>query len=613
MDPRAYRIAQEFVRAQVRQVRAKGELWQEFLDELYEGGQKQVRNTNKDTQERFPTVKAVTLLKNDAGFYKLLQGQFARWRQQREEGGAKQEGVQEEAPKKPQTPPPPPKPKKPQTPEEITARNVDIVKNGKEVARIPLSSGGRDAEDGINESFIVQLKKDGQTQNFIHKPAKGETPHIRIGIPAGQYHSREQATYSIDAMMGGQGVVPVTHTRGNDDGSYQLWAKGAKAMHSKDLDHLIDKVPVEDLEKSPDFQRLNVMDLLLGHEDRHRGNLLYHFDGDETPENLRFIAIDNGLSMADPAESADYRVYENPFLLMHTDRKAKEDRTPEEQKTSDEFEKKGNDAVAKSLSNITPKLHKQIKSLDLPKVAMAMTSAGVDGENAVRAALVRIAAVQEDPKIFEGILDRHDGDLNAAWRDFQHLSGQGDDLLWRAGADREAEIDAAVAKSRPRGGWVKGMSSDDTFKAMKELGEWGQDVDPEADTAKPDQPKTAPDKPVPSLPKTAPDLPNRGIPGKVAFNVRDRWFMSFVKIARGRTLTISEVNPRNQKKRVVGVFELDRHNKVKESYKDHRFRRDIERGIRLLGRKFVPSDGPKFMGALEKVYGPRSLYDVKRT
>ena len=602
MDPRAYRIAQEFVRTQVRQVQAKGELWQEFLNELYEGGQKQVRNTNKETQEQFPTVKTVTLLRNDAGFYKLLQGQFARWRQQRGEGGGKPEGVQEEAPKQ----------KKPQTPEEITARNVDIVKNGKEVARIVLSSGGRGAEDGINESFIVQLKKDGQTQNFIHKPAKGETPHIRIGIPAGQYHSREQATYSIDAMMGGRGVVPVTHTRGKDDGSYQLWAKGAKAMHSKDLDHLIDKVPVEDLEKSPSFQRVNVMDLLLGHEDRHRGNLLYRFDGDETPENLQFIAIDNGLSMADPAEDRDYRVYESPFLTMHKERTGKDDRSPEEQKTADEFVKKGNDAVAKSLSNITPELHKQIKSLDLSKVATAMTSAGVDGKNAVRAALVRIAAVQEDPKIFEGILDRHDGDLGTAWRDFQHLSGQGDDLLWRAGADRETEINAAVAQSKPQGGWVKGMSSDDTFKAMAELEKWGQDVDSEADTAKP-EPKAAPDKPVPDLPKTAPNIPNRGIPGKVALNVRDRWLVSFVKLARGRTLTISEVNPRNQRKRVVGVFELDRDNKVKESYKDHRFRRDIQRGIRLLGRKFVPSDGPKFMGALEKVYGPRSLYDVKRT
>ena len=64
---------------------------------------------------------------------------------------------------------------------------------------------------------------------------------------------------------------------------------------------------------------------------------------------------------------------------------------------------------------------------------------------------------------------------------------------------------------------------------------------------------------------------------------------------------------------MVGVFELDRKGNVKESYKDNRFRFEIARGIRLMGKRFVPKDGAKFMGALEKVSGPRSLYDVKRT
>lgn len=62
-------------------------LWQQFLDDLYEGGKKMVRNTNRDTRDRYPQVEATTLVRTDPKFRKLLRGQFGRWGEQREKAG----------------------------------------------------------------------------------------------------------------------------------------------------------------------------------------------------------------------------------------------------------------------------------------------------------------------------------------------------------------------------------------------------------------------------------------------------------------------------------------------------------------------------------------------
>jgi len=573
MDPRAYRIAQEFVRAQVRRARYAPE----FLRVV-------------DPQKfRNPETG------NDVRFVSLPDDEQKRIYDQWRSKNVPEEEAQES--------------ETPETTEEITARNIDIVRNGRETERVPLSSGGRGSGGPVNQSFIVRLEHEGNDQVFIFKPAEGEEPRLRIGIPAGQYHAREQAAYSIDAMLGDGGVVPVTHTRGSDSGSYQLWAEGARAMHGEDLNALVETVGLEGLSSSPDFQRLNVLDLMLGHEDRHRGNLLYYYEGDETPENLRFAAIDNGLSLASPSEHPDHRVYTNPFQSMYLEADSDDEdeddpfaanapKSPEEEAKAAEAKKKGNALVAKSLSRISPELHEQIKKLDLSTVAKSMTQAGVDEEGAVRAALVRIAALQADPTIFKDILQRHGGDLDEAWRDFQHLSGFKDDLLYRSGAGEDAErkVDQAVERARPRGGWSQPENLEEAHKAMQEdLEGWGR--------ASPDE-RTAPA----GKPKKDDDMDF-----SMLASVRDRWLSSFVKCARGQKLIISEVDPRTKKPKMIGQFELGRDGKVKESYRSHRFRREIQSGVRLMGKRFVPKDGAKFMVALQKVYGARSMYDVKRT
>ena len=80
---------------------ARGPLWEEFLREVYEGGKMQVRNTNRDTKDRYPKVEALTLLKTDKRFRKLVQGQFGKWRDQRESQGPQGKAVESLADLKP--------------------------------------------------------------------------------------------------------------------------------------------------------------------------------------------------------------------------------------------------------------------------------------------------------------------------------------------------------------------------------------------------------------------------------------------------------------------------------------------------------------------------------
>lgn len=584
MDPRAFRVAQQFVRAHLRRAKYAPE----FLQTV-EG--RRFRNPETGNEVKFLSLPDPE-----------QQRIYDQWRTKH--------NVQDQGPK--------------ETREQVEARNIDIARNGRVQDRRPLFEGGRGGSGPVNQSFIVKLEHNGQTQNYIFKPAKGEEQHLRIGIPGGQYHAREQAAYTIDRLIGGRGIVPVTQTRGSDDGSYQLWAQGARQMHGEDMDHLVDRVPLSELASNQDFQRLNVLDLLLGHEDRHRGNLLYSFDGDESPENLRFIAIDNGLSMASPSEHPDHRVYANPFTGWYIEPEGASH--VQKKKLQRQGEKEGNAAVAKSLSRISPELHERLQEVDLTEMAKAMTAAGIDEEGAVRAALVRLVALQQDPTIFREMLRRSGDDLGEAWREFQHLSGYRDDLLWRTGAgDREEEIDAAVARARPRGGWTQPMSLEEANKAMQDLDGWGQSAPPDAATAPAQAPAdkgTVKVGPPPEPPKE-PDRDERKVDeikfdengfAILATNVKDRWLRAKVTgRPRGRTLTVSILDMRTRKPKVVGVFTLDRSNKVKESYKDSRFRNEIQRGLRLMGKVITPKDGPRFMGALEKVYGARSMYEVRRS
>jgi len=507
MDPRAYRVAQEFMAQEfLRRAKYKPEFLMWTRTQTF-------RNPETDREVQFQSLPGTE--------QKRIYRQWAK-----DKGIPPEEDSDKRAP---------------QSREETTRRNLDIARQGKIVRSEPLSSGGQEAAEkgeGVNESFIVTLEHDGQQQTFIHKPAKGEEKFLRVGIPGGTYHAREQAAYGIDALLGGGGVVPATITRGSDDGSYQLWAEGAKAVHGEDLDELVKKVSVDDLPKSPDFERMNVMDLLLGHEDRHQGNVLHYFEGDEeTPENLRFVAIDNGLSLSSPNKLPDHHAFVTPFGNWYNEEEGKD---PDEQAA--EAKEKGDKVVAKALSNISPELHERIKKVDLGQMAKGLVDSGVDEEGAVRAALNRMAALQEDPKIFQQFLKRADGKLDEAWREFQFSSGQGDDLITRAtehlgGAlarvvreARASQVSSAVETVKPSSGWSPAPELDnyqaEEAKRNKErvadfFGDFGF-----GPTAKP--------------PGRDDDLKTRK---EAARNVRDRWLRIALHRATSSTDTLCPKRP----------------------------------------------------------------------
>lgn len=56
-----------------------GRMWDLFMDTFYEGGARQVKNTNRDTKDRYPTVRADYLMRNDNTFASHVKRQFQKW------------------------------------------------------------------------------------------------------------------------------------------------------------------------------------------------------------------------------------------------------------------------------------------------------------------------------------------------------------------------------------------------------------------------------------------------------------------------------------------------------------------------------------------------------
>ena len=520
MDPRAYRVAQAFVAAQVRKARYS----QEFLQW---SGTRKFRNPETGNDVKFVSLPVPEQVR--------IYQQWKAKNQPDEGGRARTPDAQRQA----------------------VEQALDIARNGSIVARESLSAGGAgEGNPGVNVSEIVRLRHNGQDQIYIRKPADGEESFLRVGIPSGTYHSREQAAFGIDQLLGQGGVVPPTVTRGDDDGSYQLWSAGSSTMVGDDLNDLVQQVSVEDLQSVPSFHRLNLLDLIQGHEDRHRGNLMHTFDGQEaTPENLRFIGIDNGLAFSNANPDPSHHAYINPWRGYYYEDK-KNMSWAEQVRAHHEGEIAGDKAVATSLTSIPEDLQQQLQAIDLGDAAKQMVGAGVKEQSAVRAALSRIAALQADPKIFQQFLDDNDGNLEEAWQGFQYEAGTGA-LLDRLddGDSIKAKVDEAIEQNKPDS-WrpeaelvnyfeeamaqeIPEAGDDPTPLAGQDpFGDWadlvedlegGRDSDTKTKRDGPADIKTRKDGPKP-LPKTRRDGP-KALPKtqRLAQGVRDRWLRTALR------------------------------------------------------------------------------------
>lgn len=470
---------------------------------------------------------------------------------------------------------------------------LDMARNGKVVHSTVLSSGGKDA-DSRNQSNFVMIEHDGETGMFIHKPVAGEEGNMRLGIPGGQYHAREQAAYAFDELLGGRGVVPVTATRGQDDGSYQRFLLEANAMEPEKFQEDLGKASVADIRDNPDFERVNVLDLILGHQDRHGRNLMWYVDGDPDPENVRLVAIDNGLSIGGEAGAPKMYMYINPFHYWTDDEEAVDPNNYDsiaQQATADMM-------VGKALSDISDDMISRIRELDLEDVARSLTEAGIDDPAAVRALLVRVAALQADRNVFRDLMSkepvRHTSGtsrLQRAWQKFQHESYEDGNLLYKSGAGSEAErrIEKALEAATPEGGWEDALSIEQqTQNILAAIA---------AESAANDPSQNVDDK------TTGRD---------VVAAVSRRWLGQMVASeSPSRKLEIFTIDPRSRRRRLAGTFELSRSGRVKSDVRDSLLRRELASGVALPGVRLRPRDGERYLRALQKVYGGRTFYDVE--
>lgn len=65
--------------------------WEDFLEVMYEGGARKVRNTNPETKDRHPEVRADHLVKTDKNFASKLRRQFKQWVSMGQPKGRRQE------------------------------------------------------------------------------------------------------------------------------------------------------------------------------------------------------------------------------------------------------------------------------------------------------------------------------------------------------------------------------------------------------------------------------------------------------------------------------------------------------------------------------------------
>jgi hypothetical protein len=372
-------------------------LFEKFLGEKYQGGNAKIQNPNPDTREKWPTISFQTALK-DASFRKKLSEEFQRWK------GSREENESDETPRR--TDEERAQAKRPARQgwgsREEQDDLLDMARHGRMVDDDAI------AKKSANVTRKRTLQMGDKEGDFIWKPSFGEDL-LRIGIEPGTYHQREAATYNVDRLFGDDVVVPPTMTTGN--GSYQAWAEGANSLAREGGS--LERISNRDLVRNRSFQRLLVLDAILGHEDRHGNNVMFRWNGPEDdPNNLHFDAIDNGLSLASPEgkTSPDDYVVESPWAYMAED--------PSSSVGVDRQR-----AVSDVLSEVGPELHDQLRGIKIEDFVRAMTSTGLRDERAIMAAAVRLVALQEDAFALGEVIRENQGNTRKGVATFLHLSG----------------------------------------------------------------------------------------------------------------------------------------------------------------------------------------------
>ena len=329
----------------------------------------------------------------------------------------------------------PAKPKKPKKPKsdaikippdekwrERDARLLEIARDGEFDRNNDVPLG----ETGVNGAVTRRMKlPDGSEHDFVFKAKSEEKGWARNGTP--ELAPREAAAYEIDQLLGDGRVVPPSLRRtGPGGGAYQAFVPGAKSLYDDSEEgSTLAGIPTRDLVRHPQIQRMTVLDALIGHEDRHAGNVMFSWadpSGPKTADNLRFHAIDNGYALAETSGkegAAEDEMFDirDPWLASTNWR--------ESENIRDRWQiQKG------ILSEISPELHEQLKQVDPAKMAETMVRSGIRDAGAIQAALVRLIVMQENPKVVGSFISRRkDDDLRRVpgpWAQSASVKGQKD-------------------------------------------------------------------------------------------------------------------------------------------------------------------------------------------
>lgn len=134
---------------------------------------------------------------------------------------------------------------------------------------------------GVNSSYIVTMDNG---EKGILKPANGEDPNLRDGVPKYEQYKREAAAYEAAKVLGFQDLVPPTvliHDEKRGPSSLQKFVPNAKVALRAGYKRKYDG--------ENDLKRAAAFDYIIGNMDRHEGNWMVTDDD-------KLQLIDNGLS-----------------------------------------------------------------------------------------------------------------------------------------------------------------------------------------------------------------------------------------------------------------------------------------------------------------------------
>ena len=238
-------------------------------------------------------------------------------------------------------------------------------------------------------------------------------------------HNREAGAYALDRLLGEGTIVPPTTTTGDGNdglGAYQQIVPGmfTAAHNGQSLRGISNK----DLLRNPDVGRQLVLDALMGHQDRHWGNMAFSWadpDGPKTAQNLRVHGIDNGYALAE----------------------TKSGQSPGSWDIRDNWGETGgserHNLIKQFFERIPDQFLEQLKDVTTKDITKALAESGLTKKSAIEATALRLAVLKADPELLGRMVASSDS--RAGQQQFQYQSHHKQAKLLREAGLPESTID----------------------------------------------------------------------------------------------------------------------------------------------------------------------------